>query len=181
MKNLLYLSLLAATLFSCRDKDTNEDMPAVNEDQIQETAYMDYGATFKNNDVKTSDAMATVYKNLKAGDSVQVVFKGEMKEVCVNMGCWAQIPVGEEQVRVKFKDYGFFIPRNGAGKQAIFSGKAFKEVTTVADLKHYAEDGGKTPAEIAAITEDQVTLSFLADGVKVEKFDNPDVASKKSE
>jgi hypothetical protein len=37
----------------------------------------------------------------------------------------------------------------------------------VDDLKHFAEDEGKTPEEIAKITEPKEELKFLASGVKI--------------
>ena len=48
------------------------------------------------------------------------------------------------------------------------NGKAFKEVTTVEELRHYAEDEGKSEEEIAAITEPVEEYKFVADGVIME-------------
>lgn len=46
-------------------------------------------------------------------------------------------------------------------------GKAFKETTSVDELKHYAQDEGKSQTEIDAITSPQEEMKFLADGVVV--------------
>jgi Domain of unknown function (DUF4920) len=46
-------------------------------------------------------------------------------------------------------------------------GKATKKTTSVEELKHYAEDAGKTKAEIDAITAPKTELSVDATGVKV--------------
>jgi hypothetical protein len=70
-------------------------------------------------------------------------------------------------MRIKFKDYGFFVPMDISGKNVIFEGLAFKDTTSVEDLKHYAMDGGQTEEEITAITEPEINTSFLADGVIV--------------
>ena len=48
-------------------------------------------------------------------------------------------------------------------------GKAYREVTSVDELKHYAEDEGKTPEEIAAIVEPVEELKFMASGVILKK------------
>ena len=40
---------------------------------------------------------------------------------------------------------------------------------SVAEQRHYAEDAGKTAKEIAAIKKPKQSLSFIADGVKIEK------------
>jgi hypothetical protein len=43
------------------------------------------------------------------------------------------------------------------------------DTTTVAQLRHYAEDAGKSKEEIAKITEPKIELTFMADGVIVKK------------
>ena len=40
---------------------------------------------------------------------------------------------------------------------------------SVADLKHYAEDAGKSPEEIAKITEPSIEFAFEANGVLLKK------------
>ncbi|MCE2790741.1 MAG: DUF4920 domain-containing protein [Saprospiraceae bacterium] len=48
-------------------------------------------------------------------------------------------------------------------------GKAYRETTSVEDLKHFAEDEGKSAEEIAAITEPKTELKFMASGVMILK------------
>jgi hypothetical protein len=66
---------------------------------------------------------------------------------------------------VQFKDYGFFVPKDIAGRQVVIEGYAYRAVTPIEDLKHYAEDAGKSQEEIDAITEPKEELKFLASGV----------------
>lgn len=73
----------------------------------------------------------------------------------------------EEDVMVKFKDYGFFVPKDIEEKEVVVSGKAYITEVSVEEQQHYAEDEGKTEKEIAAITQPERTLSFLADGVQI--------------
>ena len=83
-------------------------------------------------------------------------------------GCWMTLNMADgNQVMVKFKDYGFFVPKDIAGKEVIINGKAFVEEVSVGDQKHYAEDAGKSAEEIAAITAPKKTFSFEADGVLI--------------
>ena len=70
----------------------------------------------------------------------------------------------DQEIRVTFKDYGFFMPLNAEG-DVIINGKAFITETSVEDLRHYAEDAGKSKEEIDAITETERTFAFEADGV----------------
>jgi hypothetical protein len=68
-------------------------------------------------------------------------------------------------LRVTFKDYSFFMPKDGAGLTAIVDGIAKVEVTSVADLQEYAKDDGKSKEDIAKITEPLKELVFEAKGV----------------
>jgi hypothetical protein len=68
-------------------------------------------------------------------------------------------------MRVTFKDYGFFMPKDCSGKTAIVEGIAKVEVTSIEDLKEYAKDDGQSKEDIAKITEPQKELVFEAKGV----------------
>jgi len=71
---------------------------------------------------------------------------------------------------VRFKDYGFFVPKEGVeGKEAIMHGYAKMDTISVDMLRHYAEDAGDSEEEIMKITEPSYTLEFIADGVLIEK------------
>ena len=50
-----------------------------------------------------------------------------------------------------------------------YEGKAFVKETSVEELKHYAEDAGKSKEEIAKITEPKLEMSFEASGVLMKK------------
>ncbi|HSI76818.1 MAG TPA: DUF4920 domain-containing protein [Lunatimonas sp.] len=92
--------------------------------------------------------------------------RGEIKEVCVNKGCWMTLALPDGNLmRVTFKDYGFFVPTNSQGYPVIVEGKALKSVTDVATLRHYAEDAGKSKEEIEAIESDEESFTFEATGV----------------
>ena len=100
-------------------------------------------------------------------DTVNMVIKGVIKEVCSKKGCWMRLPLsGEEDLMVRFKDYGFFVPTDASG-EVIIKGQAFKTQISVADLRHYAQDAADIEAEIAAITEPKNTYSFIAEGVLI--------------
>lgn len=91
---------------------------------------------------------------------------GELKEVCSSKGCWTTIEAEDGRlVRVTFKDYGFFMPLDAAGRAVIAEGVGFKKVTSVDELRHYAVDAKKSEEEIAAITEPKTEYLFEAAGV----------------
>ena len=90
---------------------------------------------------------------------------GEVAQVCAVKGCWMTMHIDGQEMMVRFKDYGFFVPKNAAGKIAVVQGQAKLDTVDVATLRHYALDAGQSEAEIQAITEPEVKLSFEADGV----------------
>lgn len=91
-----------------------------------------------------------------------------MSEVCTSKGCWFAL-AGEgidRPVRVKMKDYGFFVPRNAKGARAIVEGTLTAREMSAEEAKHYAEDAGKTPEEVAKIGATKV-YEFTATAVEV--------------
>lgn len=99
-----------------------------------------------------------------------VKIEGEVESVCQAAGCWMKIKTADGQtMRVTFKDYGFFVPKDIAGKKVIFEGVPAVKTTSVAELQHYAEDAGKSKDEIAKINSPKMELTFVADGVLVPK------------
>lgn len=99
-------------------------------------------------------------------DSVYTKVAGKVVEVCQAKGCWMKLDLGNnETMRVTFKDYGFFVPKDSQGKEVVIEGVAVRKVTPVDELRHYAEDAGKTPEEVAQITEPRQELAFEAVGV----------------
>jgi hypothetical protein len=114
--------------------------------------------------------MTEKYKDLKVGDTINVKFASKINEVCKSKGCWMNLDLGNEaESFVKFKDYGFFMPLNVDGREVIVNGKAFVTTTSVEELRHFAEDAGKSEEEIAKIIDPKYTLSFEADGVLMKK------------
>lgn len=101
-------------------------------------------------------------------DSVDVKIKAEILDVCPKKGCWVSLrmPNGEP-VFVRMKNYAFFLPLNAIGKEVVLEGKAFKKVTSVKELQHYAEDKKLSKEEIAKITKPKEEFRFLANGIVV--------------
>lgn len=159
MKRLIYTILgLSLVLFSCKDKaaEATKDI----------AVYEAFGKEILADDALPAARMAAHFKSMKVGDSVNSKIVAKVDEVCKSKGCWMKLDLEDgNQVMVKFKDYGFFVPKDIDGKEVIINGKAFVNEVSVDEQRHYAEDAGKTPEEIAAITEVKKTYSFEADGV----------------
>ncbi|MEM9990714.1 MAG: DUF4920 domain-containing protein [Bacteroidota bacterium] len=112
-------------------------------------------------------AFSDLLRKMSSQDSLTTKVVGTVESVCQMKGCWMNI-VAEgtgEEMFVKFKDYGFFMPKGISGRQVVMEGTAYREVTSVDELRHYAEDEGQSAEEIAKITEPQEELKFMANGV----------------
>lgn len=107
---------------------------------------------------------------LKGKDTIAVKIKAKAISSCASKGCWMNLQIDEKNTAfVKMKDYGFFVPTAIADKNVVLDGIAFVKTTSVAELKHYAEDGKKSQAEIDAIKEPKQEIRFLANGILVVK------------
>lgn len=132
--------------------------------------YALFGEKFSANKVLTEKQMLKKYKKLKAGDSIAVQFVTNIKSVCKKKGCWMKLDLSNgEEAFVKFKDYGFFVPLNADNSKAIVNGYAFVNEVSVSELKHYAKDAGKSKEEINKIKKPEITYSFMANGVYINK------------
>lgn len=105
---------------------------------------------------------------LNTDEEINVKLKAKVESVCQAKGCWMNLisdKQSDDGVFVKFKDYGFFMPKDISGRYVVVEGKGYKEVTSVDELRHYAEDEGLSKDEIAAITEPKEEIKFMASGV----------------
>lgn len=96
---------------------------------------------------------------------------GEVVSVCKKKGCFMNVKISDtETMFVKFKDYGFFMPKDlPAGTKVVIDGFAERKVTSVEDLQHYARDAKKSDEEIAKITEPKKEIVFEAKGAVILK------------
>ncbi|MEO9144098.1 MAG: DUF4920 domain-containing protein [Ginsengibacter sp.] len=113
-------------------------------------------------------AVEGLSQSLAQQDEFSGKIKGKVVGVCEKKGCWMKLANdSEEEIMVKFENYGFFVPRDINGKQIVMEGVARKSVTSIDKLHHYAEDAGKSAEEVAKITEPKEEIIFTATGVLV--------------
>jgi len=164
-KRILLIALSGILIYSCQK-------PSENTENSSDVAQVESPAGFFGE--KISEEGITSLQELVTALETQEEFTGkvmgEIKEVCTHKGCWMKIDLPNgESMRVTFKDYGFFVPKNSQGYPVVIEGVASKKVTDVASLKHYAEDAGKSKEEIEAITEPKVEYAFEAIGVIIKE------------
>ncbi len=132
--------------------------------------YTAFGSKITAEKALSKEQMLKKYTALKKGDTINVKFKSNISSVCKKKGCWMKMDLADNKESfVRFKDYGFFVPLNADHSEAVVSGKAFLDVISVDELKHYAKDGGKSDEEIAMIKDPKVTYAFQADGVLIQE------------
>ena len=137
----------------------------------EEAASSDTEETYYGSVIETTDVVdaKSIREQLTTASEVNVRMEGTVVSTCGNKGCWMDVASGEDTVFVKFKDYEFFVPTEGVeGYRTVIEGVAFYDTVTVASLRHYAMDAGKSEEEIAAITEPEFSLQFTATGVMME-------------
>ena len=93
---------------------------------------------------------------------------GQIIDVCPKKGCWMNVKVNTDTVFVKFKDYGFFVPKTGIeGKHILMSGNIFRDTISVERLRHYAQDAKKSKEEIELIKVPEYKINMIANAVAI--------------
>ena len=163
MKKILVVFGIMLCVIACKTEDKKVEVAVIEEETVN---YTSIGDEITADAAKSTADMSEAYKAMRIGDTITAKMIGKVDEVCQSKGCWMKINLEDgEQVMVKFKDYGFFMPKDIAGKEVVLNGMAYVNELPVDELRHYAEDAGKSAEEIAAITEPKRTFSFEADGV----------------
>lgn len=166
MKKYVLAIALLSVLIACKNNpETIQEEVEISEEIAAN--YQSFGEQIDDASVISAEEMKTKYANMQVGDTVDVKFTAKVNSVCQAKGCWMRLDLGDNESFVKFKDYGFFMPKDIAGQDVIVEGKAFVEETSVEDLKHFAGDAGKSQEEIGAITEPEFTYSFISSGVLI--------------
>jgi hypothetical protein len=112
--------------------------------------------------------LATVLSSPAEYTKTPVVVEGVITNACERKGCWMQLkPVdGDQNVRVTFKDYGFFVPLDSKGMKARAEGVTTVKKLSKQEADHLEEEGAKLKRN-----EDgsAIEVSFVANGVELTK------------
>ena len=181
MKKMFFVFAAAALLTACGGEEPATDgaTPAgdstavITPTEPEGPAMLAYGE-----EITPDEAMSTADFIAALGDEAMMEGKvaASINACCQKKGCWMTVNLDNgDEMRVTFKDYGFFAPMNSSGAPVIMQGKAYYDTVSVDMLKHFAEDEGKPQEEIDAITEAEVSLAFEATGILVEMSEEPNV------
>ncbi|WP_445384453.1 DUF4920 domain-containing protein [Robiginitalea sp. IMCC44478] len=165
MKYFNIILVIFCIVSACKEK---ESQPAAAAETEKETAYIEVGAPFLGMEIQNQSEIGQVYDTLVVSDTLKTAFRAQVLEVCQAKGCWMRLQLPEEEtVMVRFKDYGFFVPKDIAGKTVEVQGIAFISEVSEEERRHLAKDGGASEEEIAGIEGAEAAPGFEASGVRI--------------
>lgn len=125
------------------------------------------GKTFGTNPtISESQRLGSILAEPEKYKGHEVAVEAELKQVCKKKGCWAVLSEDGNEVRMTFKDYGFFIPKDSSGKRVLAQGRIVEKKMSEKMRRHYLEDAGASASEIEKIKGDATEKSFVASGVR---------------
>jgi hypothetical protein len=173
----LFLAFLSSQALGCTTKTVAQNQPAGQPAPQEETAAEEevppqpeaemYGDPVDPNTpvVPLSDVLA----NPESFKDKQITTNGTVRQVCQKRGCWAEIRPGDaresETMRVTFKGYAFFLPKDSRGATVKIEGRVSVQLLSAEQIAHLEEEGAtftnKKPDGSAIMTE------FVASGVEM--------------
>ena len=86
--------------------------------------------------------------------------------VCQNKGCWMTLTAPElkQEVRVKFKDYAFFMPKYAMGGKVDIEGVLTEREMSQDEAQHYADDAAKAGEAPRKVTGPVKAYQIMATG-----------------
>jgi len=119
------------------------------------------GSALPKGEVISLDAVA---KDPESFSGKRVLVTGTISAVCQAKGCWMTLAGSEPtaRARVTFKDYAFFVPKNGKGMKAVLEAEVKIKMMSDAERQHLAEDGKVSVDQIP-----KVELRLVASGLEL--------------
>lgn len=77
-----------------------------------------------------------------------ILVEGRVRAACQKRGCWMEIgapnvAAAGPAVRVRFKDYGFFVPKDAAGADARLAGEVTMRSLAKDEVAHFESEGAR--------------------------------------
>lgn len=124
-----------------------------------------FGAPFTIDDEPLT--LAAALERSKEGPGPYKV-EARVEKVCQKKGCWFTLAADDVSIpiRVRMKDYGFFVAKNGDGAHVVLEGTLERKTIDQALAQHFAEDEAKASGEpVRKVEGDEETFEFMASGV----------------
>jgi len=148
-------SLLGLSLLFCPALIAAEQAPP-------EAAIRNFGAPIE---IESPTRLAEIVAHPERYGEGPVLIRGRITDVCQKKGCWTVLAEGDAHVRIRFKDYGFFLPMDIRGQEALAEGEVKIESQSEKQARHYAAESIDGDPE--SIVGPQRVVSFTASGVRL--------------
>src|SRR5690606_10914425 len=126
MKKTWVFFTVLSLMTACNKKENNAQESNVAEatDTLSDHSF---GEAITSGKALAKDEMLAKYESMQPGDTLSAKFATDIRRTCNKIVCWLTLDLSNDnQAFVKFNDYAFFVPKEGAAEQAaIVSGKAF--------------------------------------------------------
>ena len=146
--------IAAVSLMLCGSLANAEDEP--------EEVVREFGAPIQ---LETQTTLSQIVANPERYVSGPVLIRGRITDVCQKKGCWTVLADGDAHLRIRFKDYGFFVPKDSRGKFALAEGLVRVETQSQKTARHYASES--IDGDPKAIVGPQKVVEFTATGVRL--------------
>lgn len=175
MKKIVIAMNTIAVLFSCGNTEKVKEVEQTITENTPEITkeIREVETEFGPEKVEIEKAITTeeLLAQFDGKEELDATFKAEITEVCAKMGCWITVknPIeGEEDFMVRFKNH-FTIPIDTElGSSAYLHGTAIQDTVSVDFQRHLLEDGGMSKEQAEqAVSKEKITMTFIADGVKL--------------
>jgi len=110
-------------------------------------------------------ALAEVVQSPESFSQEPVLLHGRVADVCQHKGCWTVLRDGEAHVRVRFQDYGFFVPKDCVGEEAFVEGMVKVETLSEETARHYESESRDGDPD--RVKGPQREVGFVASGVRL--------------
>ncbi len=101
-------------------------------------------------------------------DGKTVAVEAKVRKACTAKGCWMELSASDKGpgVRVTFKDYGFFVPLDSAGRTAKVEGTVKVATLSPEKAKHYEAEGAQVAKDKDGTYRE---VQLVATGVELRK------------
>ncbi|NJK88947.1 MAG: DUF4920 domain-containing protein [Myxococcales bacterium] len=96
--------------------------------------------------------------------------RSRVDRVCAKKGCWMVLAGGDgaPDVRITFRDYGFFVPSSAVGRTGVVRGLLEAKELSREQAQHYEDDRVEGTGEAPVVVEGPVReLSIVANALEL--------------
>jgi hypothetical protein len=158
-------ALVAAS--GCESTSTGPAATETRQNVAPTAVFKSYGEPVKVDGATVS--VKTILADVSAYEGKPIRVEGAVSKVCERKGCWMEMSDGDKALFVKFTCPvdGRLIPMDAVGKRAVVQGELKIKEISEADARHLAEEGGKTPEQVAKIVGPQKQITLASPGAIV--------------